>query len=84
MTATLRASNAAAAPSNTPPPPCGWLAAQVGEHLPLMVCHSCAGYYLGTLHDGLPFSRESVEYWPTLALAAQALESQCWTQRQAP
>ena len=38
---------------------------------PLQVCWSAAGYYIGYLdHDGSPYSRESVNYWPTAVGAA--------------
>lgn len=84
MTATLRAANAAIGPSSTPPPRIGWLAAQAGQRLPLLVCRSRTGHYIGTIHNGLPFARESIENWPTPALASQALQSQRWTQRRAP
>jgi hypothetical protein len=49
--------------------------------LPLQVCRSEAGYYIGTVHpkDG-PYSRESEEYFPTLEAAEAALESGNWTQ----
>lgn len=84
MSNAARVANAAASPTETTPEPIGWLAAQAGQLLPLLICQSRAGYYIGTLQEGLPFSRESVEYWPTLDLAEQALQSQCWTQRRAP
>ena len=52
--------------------------------LPLQVCSSRAGFYLGTYDDEGPCSRESVQYWPTKALAEQALATGMWTQRLAP
>lgn len=53
--------------------------------LPLRVCSSPAGYYLGTLgEDGSPYSRESVEYFPDEASASAALASGRWTQRKEP
>lgn len=57
-----------------------------GEKLPLQVCKSAAGYYLGTLDGfGYPYSRESAEYWPTEAQAAKALNGELdWTQRDNP
>ena len=49
--------------------------------LPLQVCRSETGYYIGTVHpqDG-PYSRESEGYFPTLEAAEAALESGNWTQ----
>lgn len=65
--------------------PVGVLARAVGMHFPVMVCESAAGHYLGTRDaEGLPFSRESQEYWPTADLAAAALASGRWTQRHQP
>ncbi len=84
MSNAARVANAAASPTETTPESIGWLAAQAGQRLPLLVCQSRAGYYIGTLQDGLPLSRESVEYWPNLGLAEQALRNQCWTQRRTP
>jgi hypothetical protein len=59
-----------------------------GVSLPLEVLPSAAGYYLGTLdHDGMPYSRESEEYWKTREEAEAALNSpspQAWTQRPNP
>ena len=53
----------------------------VNVALPLQVCRSAAGYYIGTVHpkDG-PYSRESEEYFQTLEAAESALESGNWTQ----
>ncbi len=64
----------------------GWLAAELGKRrLPLQVCQSAAGFYLGTKEENQPFSRESVEYWRTREEANEALLSQRkWTQRRAP
>ncbi len=60
----------------------GQLAAAAGEQFPVRVLKSAAGFYLGTTSaDGLPFSRESVEYWPSDVDAALALENGTWTQR---
>lgn len=49
--------------------------------LPLQICRSETGYFIGTVHpqDG-PYSRESEEYFPTLEAAEAALESGAWTQ----
>jgi hypothetical protein len=49
--------------------------------LPLQVCHSHKGYYIGTLFGGLPCSRESVEYYSDHHSAHKALETKTWTQR---
>lgn len=66
---------------------------QVGElalrychvRLPVRVCKSAAGYYLGTVAgDGEPCSRESEEYFPDEATAKAALASGSWTQRVEP
>lgn len=63
----------------------GLLALSIGQRLPLQVCRSAAGFYVGTLdRDGLPVSRESVEYWRKPAAAAQALRAGTWTQRPEP
>lgn len=72
------------APELTPIVP-GRLALAAGQVFPLEVCRSRAGYYLGTRDpEGLPFSRESVEYWPTAAAAEAARAASAWTQRLAP
>ncbi|MBK6742577.1 MAG: hypothetical protein IPG66_06175 [Hydrogenophilales bacterium] len=49
--------------------------------LPLQVCDSTDGFYIGTVHpkDG-PYSRESREYFPTRKAAEQALDSGQWSQ----
>lgn len=67
----------------------GMLAGQSGRKLPLEVCSSRAGFYLGTLEDsgdlaGAPFTRESENYWRKREDAARALRERTWTQRQAP
>ncbi len=63
----------------------GKLAAQCGQRLPLQVCQSRAGFYVGTLTvEGLPNSRESAENWPQRELAAQALCAGTFTQRREP
>lgn len=67
------------------PPMVGYMAAAAGQVFPLVVCESRAGFYLGTRDaDGAPFSRESVEYWPTAGAAADALQARAWTQRLVP
>lgn len=57
----------------------GW-----GEELPIAVCHSPAGYYLGCVDDEGPVARDSMEYWPTEEEAQEALEAHSWTQRLNP
>lgn len=63
----------------------GLLALSIGQRLPLQVCRSQAGFYLGTLDaEGLPVSRESVQYWRKAELASQAMQRGLWTQRLEP
>ena len=63
----------------------GYLAlAYAGRRLPLRVCKSAVDYYIGTLCEEGPCSRESVEYFPTREAAQRALASGQWTQRLAP
>jgi hypothetical protein len=64
----------------------GMLAAEFGgRQLPLQVCKSAAGFYVGTREEnGEPFSRESQEYWPTRQKAERALTLRIWSQRRAP
>ncbi|MFP9026055.1 hypothetical protein ACLI38_35460, partial [Pseudomonas aeruginosa] len=50
--------------------------------LPLQVLVSNAGFYIGTLDEEGPASRESVEYYPSRELAQQALDNGTWTQRE--
>ncbi len=54
---------------------------EVGELLPVQVLKSAAGYYLGTLHGGAAYSRESAEYWPTGESARNALRTGSWSAR---
>ena len=58
---------------------------QAGLVSPLQVMESHAGFYLGhaetSLGFPLPYSRDSVEYFATEALARDALSSGNWTQR---
>lgn len=52
---------------------------------PVQVLRSAAGYYIGTQDEqGMPYSRESVEYYPTEEQAGQALSHHTWTQRPNP
>lgn len=60
----------------------GRLAVQAGKRFPLQVCQSRAGYYVGTLdEEGLPYSRESTEYWRDRVAAERAIETGTWTQK---
>jgi hypothetical protein len=49
--------------------------------LPLQVCASELGFYIGTVHpaDG-PYSRESNEYFPSREAAEHALDTGQWSQ----
>ncbi|HHQ4020317.1 TPA: hypothetical protein ACSPY6_001691 [Pseudomonas aeruginosa] len=47
--------------------------------LPLQVLMSNAGFYIGTLDEEGPVSRESVEYYSSRELAQQALDNGTWT-----
>ena len=55
-----------------------------GLRLPLQICQSAAGFYIGTMDGFEPCSRESMEYFKTRQLAADALDSGEWTQRDHP
>jgi hypothetical protein len=61
----------------------GWLAIEFGKRLlPLQVCRSARGFYVGTREENSePFSRELEESWPTRQEAERALISRDWTQR---
>lgn len=64
----------------------GYLASEYAQRqLPISVLESAAGFYIGTFDpkEG-PCSRESVEYYPTAALARSALDQGTWTQRDHP
>lgn len=50
--------------------------------LPLQVLMSNAGFYIGTLDEEGPASRESVEYYSSRELAQQALDNGTWTQQE--
>ena len=56
----------------------------------LMVMHSNAGYYIGreltTLDDGfvVPYSRDSIEYYPSRSKAQIALDEGSYTLRPNP
>ncbi|CDL86332.1 hypothetical protein [Xenorhabdus cabanillasii] len=61
----------------------GILAAKLaGQNLPLQVISSRAGYYIGTMNEEGPVSRESVEYFQSDKIASNALERGSWTQRE--
>ncbi|MFS1428307.1 hypothetical protein LMH73_014440 [Vibrio splendidus] len=62
----------------------GFLASECGVNLKNQVLHSAAGYYIGTLEDGMPYSRESLEYFPSQEEAETALKTNRWTQRIQP
>ena len=59
----------------------GVLAARCGKQLMLDIYRSNAGFYLGTVTEEGPFTRESEEYWPKREMAVRALKSGMWTQR---
>jgi len=51
-----------------------------GNNYPLQVLKSQRGFYLGTVDDeGMPFSRESAEYFRSHKAAENALNSGKWT-----
>lgn len=63
----------------------GKLAKEIcGVELPVTVLESQAGFYLGTEGRGVPFSRESAEYFATRNLAEAALACGKFTQRMNP
>lgn len=55
-----------------------------GIEMPVTVCWSPAGYYLGCRLYGQPYSRESEEYYRTEQEAQDALENDTWHQRAHP
>lgn len=55
--------------------------AQLNTKYPLQILKSGAGFYIGTADESGPISRESVEYYSTAEVAAQALAGNAWTQR---
>jgi hypothetical protein len=60
----------------------GILASEAGyTGLPIVVCRSQRGFYLGTVSDQGPVSRESKEYFDDESSAREALEQGTWTQR---
>lgn len=54
------------------------------KELELMVYKSNAGWYIGTMYNGEPISRESESYYATKALAESALKNGTWTQKESP
>lgn len=64
--------------------PVGKLALESGVRLELKVLQSNAGYYLGTFDEDGPYSRESLEYFPSQGIAEAAMASGEWTQRDHP
>ena len=56
-----------------------------GLNRPVEVLKSAHGFYIGTTTaEGLPLSRESVEYWDDEGQALEALGAARWTQREEP
>lgn len=60
----------------------GRLALANGKKLPLEVLRSNAGYYLGTMTENGPFTRESEEYFRKEEQARHALANGQWTQKE--
>ena len=56
----------------------------IDKRLPLQVCHSAAGHYIGTTDAEGPVSRESVQYFRSYQAARHALETGHWQQRLKP
>lgn len=52
------------------------------KELPLQVCKSYAGFYIGTMEHEEPFTRESMEYFTTHEEAQHALDTGEWSQKQ--
>jgi len=59
----------------------GRLALSIGKKLPLQVLQSDAGYYIGTVGEFGPCSRESNEYFRSEKAAQKALAEGTWTQQ---
>lgn len=66
------------------PKPIGQVAHAYGACLRVEVLENAEGFYIGTREGDLPFSRESVESYPSRAAADRALNRGTWTQRQLP
>lgn len=54
------------------------------KQLPLQVLQSRAGFYIGTLDEEGPCSRESQEYFCSRKAAEHALATGLWTQKAHP
>lgn len=52
--------------------------------LPVEVLQSAAGYFIGTQEEGLPITRESMEYFQEHQEAIDALNTGNWKQRRHP
>ena len=52
--------------------------------LEIQVNKSARGYYIGTMYNGEPISRESESYYATETSAEFALKHSTWTQRSHP
>ena len=65
----------------SPPPPRVVFEAGSGKAPPVQVAESAAGFYLGTVNEAGPYSRESQEYWRSRKEAEKALETGSWTAR---
>ncbi len=54
--------------------------------IPLEVCRSAAGYYIGRMdpEDGMPYARDSEEYFRTMEAAQAALDEDLFTIRTHP
>lgn len=54
-----------------------------GIPMPVKVCISCAGYYIGQFCDNCgPYSRLSLNYYESRCDAQDALDNDTWTRRQ--
>ena len=54
------------------------------KELEIQVCKSFAGFYIGTMYNGEPISRESVQYYKTRKECETALKNGTWTQKECP
>lgn len=52
-----------------------------GVTVELQVLHSAAGYYIGTMCNCGPYTRESLHYWRTAAGAQAAYDTDGWYDR---
>lgn len=59
----------------------GQIARHYGADIPIEILAGDLGFYIGTREDGLPFSRESEEYFATREQAQLALATGAWVQR---